>query len=267
MNGRRYRSVAISRLVAVGALLVINILLSLLIADDRDFVDLFDDGPEGQSSSIEVTPGAEGGATSENAATADDWPGGRGPEPDGPPKRRETLLFSDGRLVLSGSAPSWRVVTELVGLAAGRFSDGAVAVENRLTWHPEASPLPQSGTVRLDPSLLYSAGQTTIPGDARAGLDLVAEVLKVNPTVFAVIVGHTDDLGETEENLTVALARSRNVVDYLQDRGASAAQLVIAAPPSGDPVVQNETDGGRIINRRVEVRLENLLSSGPDGVG
>ncbi len=193
-------------------------------------------------------------------ADVDDWPGGRGPVPAGPPIAREALFNDSGLLLLTGSVPSWAVAVDLVEATGGKLPGGVGSVDNQLSWHPDAPDDIRSGRARLDPPLLYPSGATAVPEDAKAGLDLVAQVLADNPSVYVVILAHTDDLGDTEENNAVAFARATGVVDYLRSVGADDSQLVVSADDDPVPAVANDSDEGQTFNRRVEIYFENLLS-------
>jgi len=215
--------------------------------------------------SVGTGANAQPGTDTGTAEPFDDWPGGHGPVPDGPPVPRQVLVDDSGLLVLTGSVPSWAVATEIVNAAGARLPGGVGSVDNQLTWHPDASDRLEGGTVRLDPAVLYPSGSTAVPEEAKAGLDRVAEILAANQSVFAVIIAHTDDLGDTEENSAVAFTRATGVVDYLQSKGANLAQIVIASAGSGEPVASNETEEGRTLNRRVEIQFEGFLTPGPAG--
>lgn len=275
------------RLLAVGVLLVINGLLVVGILEKNEVF------PFEQSAVDEAADGSVNGATDEDPTTGqtlttdssnpdplntnstipgqtddegtetgdiDDWPGGQGSVPTGPPLPRLAALDESGLLVLSGAVPSWATATEIVEVAGAKLPGGIGSVDNQLTWHPDASEQLQSGTVRLDPAVLYPSGSTAVPDEARAGLDLVNGILVANPTVFIVVIGHTDDLGDSEENASVAFARASGVVEYLQSQGSNPAQIVIAAAGEDQPTASNDTEEGRTINRRIEIQFENFLN-------
>jgi outer membrane protein OmpA-like peptidoglycan-associated protein len=284
--------VGVGRLLAVGALTVIDVLLVVGILSNHGILPFGDeetvagegidpvgsgedasgdsagDANPGDGTSVTDDGSSVGTSVGESDETAasdevpevDDWPGGHGPVPEGPPVERLGLFDETGALVLSGSVPSWAVATELVEIAGSRLEGGVDSIDNRLTWHPDATSRLEAGTVRLDPAVLYPLGETAIPDEATEGLDLVAQIVIANPTVFVVVIGHTDDLGDTEDNAAVAFARANGVVSYLTDQGANPAQIVIASAGEDQPAASNETEEGRTINRRIEIQFVNFLS-------
>lgn len=88
----------------------------------------------------------------------------------------------------------------------------------------------------------------------------VADFMKANPTVTALIEGHTDNSGTPAHNLKLSQMRAESVVNYLvQKFGIDRSRL--AAKGFGDTrrVAYNTTSEGRAQNRRVNVILDCVL--------
>lgn len=202
------------------------------------------------------------GVTAETVDTSGaDWPGGPGPVPAGEPAARRATLGADGRLVLTGSAPSWAVATKVVQYAGEKLPGGAAAVQNDLTWHPDAAPEIQSGDVVIPQAATFALGGNEIDAASKPLLDLAAKIMVDHPTVFAVVIGHTDDQGDEAVNAELASVRATAVVDYLVGKGVVPGQLVVAAAGEDDPLADNQTAEGRNANRRAEIRFKNFLIS------
>jgi hypothetical protein len=209
----------------------------------------------------------DGGVSSVGVGGAgDNWPGGRGPVPDGPPEPRRILLTVDGELKIVGSAPSWSVVTGLVDVLGRRSGLGPLRVVTReVTWHPEASDRVDDGVVEVERLLLYESGAIGVPADVGEVVDPLVALLSARPDLYAVVVAHVDDLGDSDENAAVALSRATAVAESVADRGIDRGRLVtIVAPVDPDAPVGDDATTRRF-NRRVEIRIENLLV--PDPVG
>jgi len=69
----------------------------------------------------------------------------------------------------------------------------------------------------------------------------------------AVIIGHTDSIGDPNYNLGLSKRRAEAVRDYLVETGAPDEKLRIVGRGQNDPIASNETEEGRAKNRRVEV--------------
>jgi len=75
-----------------------------------------------------------------------------------------------------------------------------------------------------------------------------------------VVEGHTDSVGTEANNLVLSRLRAEAVVDYLVSRGVDAGRLEAVGFGETSPVADNDTAGGRQINRRIEVELLDLLA-------
>lgn len=110
----------------------------------------------------------------------------------------------------------------------------------------------QTLTMR-DVTFETNSARLTLNG--RRILDTVVAFLKAEPTVHAVVEGHTDSRGTDAYNLKLSRARAAAVRDYLVERGVEPARLESAGFGESRPVASNDTDSGREMNRRVEFVL------------
>lgn len=69
------------------------------------------------------------------------------------------------------------------------------------------------------------------------------------------LVGHTDDVGEPEANLTLGRDRALGVQRILTAKGVNAGQITIDSKGEQQPTDTNTTEEGRYNNRRVVVRI------------
>jgi len=84
-------------------------------------------------------------------------------------------------------------------------------------------------------------------------LDQAAEVLMQYPQMRVEIQGHTCSMGSDEYNLRLSQARANSVMNYLvQQKNIDKARLTAKGYGESSPIVSNETNEGRIRNRRVE---------------
>lgn len=198
-------------------------------------------------------------SSADNEVDVDDWPGGRGPVPEGPPVPRRATIFADGRVDLTGSAPDWATAIRIADYAGRNLPGGVEAVNNQLTWHPDASTDVRSGDVVIDQAATFDVGQSVISPESGPALDLAAQLLRSRPSLFVVVIGHTDDVGDEELNAQLALDRANAVVGYLIGTGVVPGQIVVAAAGEDDPTASNETAAGREANRRIELQFKNFL--------
>jgi hypothetical protein len=66
------------------------------------------------------------------------------------------------------------------------------------------------------------------------------------------LVGHTDDTGSSKGNAELSERRARAVASFLKKQGIPEDQLYFQGAGEGYPLVANDTNEGRALNRRVE---------------
>jgi outer membrane protein OmpA-like peptidoglycan-associated protein len=89
--------------------------------------------------------------------------------------------------------------------------------------------------------------------EAMAVIDLVADNMRHDvPDAQLTLLGHTDAIGSDAYNYDLSMRRARNVFRALVDRGCSPEQLSTVAIGKNQPIAPNDTEVGRLLNRRVE---------------
>jgi OOP family OmpA-OmpF porin len=83
----------------------------------------------------------------------------------------------------------------------------------------------------------------------------VVQALRNDPTLRAMVVGHTDSVGSDEANLRLSLRRAEAVRNYLVTQGINPARITVDGKGESQPVVPNDTEANRAKNRRVEITL------------
>lgn len=109
--------------------------------------------------------------------------------------------------------------------------------------------------VSLDTEVLFRLDSSALTPAAASALAAVAAQLRGRAASGRVdVIGYTDDTGSTAHNLELSRARARGVVQAL---AGSAPGLTLVADGKGeaDPVVPNDDDAARRLNRRVELTL------------
>ncbi|MCE4555707.1 OmpA family protein [Pelomonas cellulosilytica] len=104
--------------------------------------------------------------------------------------------------------------------------------------------------------LFFDTGKTDIKPDSNAQLDQMAALLKAQPALKVLIVGHTDNVGSIDANLTLSQGRAQAVVAALTQRGIAAGRLQARGVANFAPVASNAAEDGRARNRRVEMVVQ-----------
>jgi outer membrane protein OmpA-like peptidoglycan-associated protein len=89
-------------------------------------------------------------------------------------------------------------------------------------------------------------------------LDKLIQLLNDNPTVKIQITGHTDNVGNPNDNLLLSTNRARTVAYYLLNNGIDSKRLSYKGFGSAQPVADNSTEEGRAKNRRTEFVITAL---------
>ncbi len=86
-------------------------------------------------------------------------------------------------------------------------------------------------------------------------LDKKVDLMNKYPKANLLLEGHTDDQGSMEYNYELGLARANAAKEYLVKKGVSASRLSVASKGKTQPVVPNNNEAHRYMNRRVEFIL------------
>jgi len=73
--------------------------------------------------------------------------------------------------------------------------------------------------------------------------------------VFMEIVGHTDDIWESDYNMELSERRAESVRNFLVSQGVDGSKIVTTGMGETTPIATNTTRKGRAQNRRVEILL------------
>lgn len=103
--------------------------------------------------------------------------------------------------------------------------------------------------------LLYDFDSDVVRADAAQNLRNLAASLNKYPNTDLLIVGHTDAVGTSEYNQGLSQRRATAAANYLAAQGVSSARLRAVGRGETEPIAGNDTEGGRQLNRRVEIAI------------
>jgi outer membrane protein OmpA-like peptidoglycan-associated protein len=92
--------------------------------------------------------------------------------------------------------------------------------------------------------------------DSADQIEQLATVLKAFPSTNVSVEGHTDNTGEPAVNKKLSEDRAASVKAALIDKGVPADQVTSVGCGAEKPVASNDTEQGRLKNRRVEITLQ-----------
>ncbi len=106
--------------------------------------------------------------------------------------------------------------------------------------------------------ILYATNSYALTEKSKFILRGFARFLKENPTIKVAIQGHTDDVGDDNQNLVLSDNRAKGVRDYLISLGINGSRLSAKGYGETQPKVENVSDENRAKNRRTDFVIESL---------
>jgi len=104
-------------------------------------------------------------------------------------------------------------------------------------------------------NIFFDIDKFDIKSESETELQTVLKLLRVNPNMKIEISGHTDITGSEEHNKTLSANRANSIKSYLETKGISAARLTSKGYGSTKPNASNDTEEGRALNRRIEIKI------------
>lgn len=164
-----------------------------------------------------------------------------------PPRTLTIALALGGILVASGCAPT---------VFQGNSSLKIVA-----TPPPEPEPEPEEpkrvevtkDKIVIREKVQFEQGKSKILPESDSLLEEVAKVMNENPRIKHVRVeGHASAEGNDRMNMKLSKARAKAVMEHLINDGVEKGRLESKGFGETQPIGDNDTEEGRMLNRRVE---------------
>ena len=105
--------------------------------------------------------------------------------------------------------------------------------------------------------VLFDTDKSEIKPESAPQLEEMGRYLQQNPAVAVYVVGHTDNQGKLDYNLSLSQRRADAVVNALVTTHKIARNRLVGKGVAGlAPVASNQAEEGRAKNRRVELVLQ-----------
>lgn len=101
----------------------------------------------------------------------------------------------------------------------------------------------------------FEPGSALLTSSGKLILDQMLETLKKIDVKKFEVIGHTDNSGQPVRNLALSRARADSVKTYLVSKGIPSKAIGTSGMGADQPVASNETEDGRMRNRRIEFRV------------
>jgi outer membrane protein OmpA-like peptidoglycan-associated protein len=115
-------------------------------------------------------------------------------------------------------------------------------------------PIEIGQVVRLN-NVFFDFDKWDLRPESFVELDRVVKLLKENPAIEIEMSAHTDSYGTDEYNFKLSDNRARSCMEYIISKGIPASRITSQGYGESKPVVDNDTDENRQLNRRVEFKI------------
>jgi outer membrane protein OmpA-like peptidoglycan-associated protein len=160
---------------------------------------------------------------------------------------------------VAGSTAKGAIIGAVVGGAAGAIiGDQMDRQAKELDQNIKGATVERVGEgiqVTFASGLLYDFDSDVVKPEARTNLRELAASLHKYPDTDLVIIGHTDQVGTIDYNQALSERRARAAAAYLVSQGVSGARIDARGLGETEPIATNDTEAGRMANRRVEVAI------------
>lgn len=144
--------------------------------------------------------------------------------------------------------------------AAGAAMEAAVKAEDMQRQIDELqAEATERGIVLTLGDVLFTSGQADLKAGTATNLDRLVGFLNQNPERKVEIEGHTDNVGDDDSNQGLSQRRADSVKSFLVQQGIASARIISSGKGERQPVADNESEGGRQQNRRVEVIIDHSV--------
>lgn len=167
--------------------------------------------------------------------------------------------------LLSGDDAVERRQRAMVGAGVGALAGGAVGAyqdrqeaELRRETAGTGIDVTRDGDViklNLPDGVTFDFAKYDLKPQFYPALTTIASTLKEYNQTMVEVSGHTDSIGSDAANQLLSERRANAVAGYLIGKGVIRERFEIVGMGERYPVASNDTDSGRALNRRVEIRL------------
>lgn len=127
--------------------------------------------------------------------------------------------------------------------------------ENGVPVAPRPSQQQEALLVRVPNEILFEVGSSSLSPHGSAKLREVASILREYPDSDVYIRGFTSSEGTDQGNYDLSQRRAQVVKNEIIAAGVDGSRLFAQGMGSSNPIATNDTEAGRMLNRRVELHI------------
>jgi len=153
------------------------------------------------------------------------------------------------------------VVGGVAGHSIGQYMDNQEAAMRQELAAVEGASIRREANmlaVTFKSDVLFDYDSSALKPGSYDEINRVARVLNQYPQTAIRVAGHTDSSGSEAYNQQLSERRALAVRDALTGQGVNPQRMSTIGFGETQPVADNNTSGGRQLNRRVEIRIVPL---------
>ena len=109
--------------------------------------------------------------------------------------------------------------------------------------------------VDIPSNIVFASGSSTVSKKSIQMLGGIARLLEAQPNLNFLIEGHTDNKGDSVQNLVLSSKRAGSIASYLIKKGIAANRISTKGLGDTKPIDTNNTEEGRAKNRRTSFTI------------
>ena len=152
----------------------------------------------------------------------------------------------------------------IAGAGVGAYQDRQEAELRRQTAGTGVDVQRDGDVIKLNlpDGVTFDFNRTEVKPQFYPALNSIAQTISQYNQTIVEINGHTDNVGTLAANQTVSDRRAQSVAAYLAGQGVQQVRMETRGYNYQYPVASNDTEQGRALNRRVEIRLIPVQQGG-----
>ena len=153
------------------------------------------------------------------------------------------------------------IIGSVIGAGIGGFIGSSIdkqaAELNTIPGVTKVKVEKEEGNQKIETQIkvLFDVDDDSVKPSEATKLDKLADVLSKYPENIVVIEGHTDSDGSNVYNQKLSEQRAQSIENYLNAKNISISNLSSVGYGEDQPIVPNDTEDGKALNRRVVIKI------------
>ncbi len=129
-------------------------------------------------------------------------------------------------------------------------------IETKVVQIEKQNFVPEKKEVNLEvQTIFFEQSSTVLNKNSKEMLEEISKKMLESPELKIEITGHTDNIGDTRQNLYLSEFRAKVICNFLFNKGIKMDRILPKGNGSKEPSSTNETEENRQKNRRAELRF------------